>query len=413
MQDFSSSALIFIRVETRAGPYFDFRHGFHLCSPGLYPLKAFIRHELIVGWVAVCFGKKYQAQRIENRQCWCAFADDSREHCLRRGSLPIGEDIALEEVDMPSLKAPLAFVSLMLLTSSLFGCMPKSFSGLSTSEKAHAEQKLSSGTNAAESDKDAQVDEYSTTAIEPTAIAGAHLIDPKKLKIQRTSASADIRTDPAAVISMPSSQPKEADIELYTYDSVGKNFEISNDIMILNLKKVASTRAAPDGSFAIQASVTDAEWLFVKIADGDGASLKVSPKEPKNSIVWIDSDGNRPRVMDQASAYTLRGMISPTASLLEAIDRLKTTKACVDCDLNGADLRGQNWNAYNFMGAKLMGAKFNNSSITNSDLRNTDLRAVDFAVCYLALSDFTGAITTGANFQGADTQNATGLIISP
>jgi uncharacterized protein YjbI with pentapeptide repeats len=168
-----------------------------------------------------------------------------------------------------------------------------------------------------------------------------------------------------------------------------------------------------DGSFTLLANITSTDWLFVKVADSSGATLRVTPKEPKASLIWIDIDSNRPRSMDQATAYTLRGLISPAPGLLAAIDRLKTTKACVDCDLNGADLRGQNWNAYNFMGAKLMGAKFNNSSITNSDLRNTDLRYVDFSVCYLALSDFTGAQTAGAWFQGADTQNATGLVISP
>jgi uncharacterized protein YjbI with pentapeptide repeats len=271
---------------------------------------------------------------------------------------------------------------------------------------------LDGGTASSEAD-DKSSDEYSTTAIEPTSVAGGYLIDPKKLNIQRTASTVDIKADPAAVMQMPSALPKDADIELYAYDSLAKSFEVNNDIMILNLKKLAATRSAADGSFTFQAGITDSDWLFVKVADSNGGTLKVTAKEPKSSIVWIDSDGNRPRSLDQASAYTLRGLISPTASLLEAIDRLKTTKACVDCDLNGADLRGQNWNAYNLMGAKLMGAKFNNSSITNSDLRNTDLRAVDFAVCYLALSDFTGAQTAGANFQGADTQNATGLVISP
>jgi hypothetical protein len=291
--------------------------------------------------------------------------------------------------------------------------MPKTFKSLTPPENASAIQKLEAGTASTEAYKDNPTDEYSTTAIEPTSVAGGFLIDPKKLKIQRTAATVDIKSDSSAVMQMPSALPKDADIELYTYDSAAKNFEIQNEVMILNLKKIGATRSTADGSFALQASVTDSDWLFVKVADSNGATLKVTPKEPKSSIVWIDSDGNRPRSLDQASAYTLRGLISPTASLLEAIDRLKTTKACVDCDLNGADLRGQNWNAYNLMGAKLMGAKFNNSSITNSDLRNTDLRAVDFAVCYLALSDFTGAQTAGANFSGADTQNAIGLVISP
>jgi uncharacterized protein YjbI with pentapeptide repeats len=291
--------------------------------------------------------------------------------------------------------------------------MPKTFKSLSTADKPSTIQKLEGGGTTIEPEKETEPEEYSTTAIEPTSVAGGFLIDPKKLKIQRTAATVEIKTDPAAVIQMPSALPKDTDIELYAYDSVGKSFEANNDVMILNLKKLGGTRSAADGSFTLQASVTDMDWLFVKVADSSGATLRVTPKEPKPSIVWIDSDGNRPRSMDQASAYTLRGLISPTMTLLEAIDRLKTTKACVDCDLNGADLRGQNWNAYNFMGAKLMGAKFNNSSITNSDLRNTDLRFVDFSVCYLALSDFTGAQTAGANFQGADTQNATGLVISP
>lgn len=314
---------------------------------------------------------------------------------------------------MPSLKAPFARVAVVLLVSSWLGCMPKTFKSLSTTEKASSIQKLDGGVTTTETEKDNETDEYATTAIEPTSVAGGFLMDPKKLKIQRAAATVEIKADPAAVMQMPSALPKDTDIELYAYDSSSKNFEATNDVMILNLKKLGGTRSAVDGSFILQASVTDTDWLFVKVADSGGATLRVTPKDPRPSIVWIDSDGHRPRSMDQASAYTLRGLISPTMSLVEAMDRLKTTKACVDCDLNGADLRGQNWNAYNLMGAKLMGAKFNNSSVTNSDLRNTDLRFVDFSVCYLALSDFTGAQTAGANFQGADTQNAIGLVISP
>jgi hypothetical protein len=318
-----------------------------------------------------------------------------------------------EEVSMPSLKAPFTLVAVLIRTSLWMGCMPRTFKNLSPTDNPAPVQKLEAGTTSSEMDKADQAEEYSTTAIEPTSVAGGFLIDPRKLKVQRTASTVDIKSDSAAVTQMPSALPKDADIELYAYDSVTKNFEVQADFMILNLRKLGATRSAADGSFTLQAGVTDSDWLFVKVADSSGATLKVTPKESKPSVVWIDSDGNRPRSLDQASVYTLRGLISPTLTLLEAIDRLKTTKACVDCDLNGADLRGQNWNAYNFMGAKLMGAKFNNSSITNSDLRNTDLRAVDFAVCYLALSDFTGAQTAGANFQGADTQNAIGLVISP
>ncbi|HET9238301.1 MAG TPA: pentapeptide repeat-containing protein [Oligoflexus sp.] len=314
---------------------------------------------------------------------------------------------------MPSLKAPFAFVLVMLLTGSMMGCMPKNFKDISTTDNASAIQKLDVADAGAEAEKSGESDESSTTAIEPTSIAGGFLMDPKKLFIQRSGGTVDIKSDSAAVVQMPSGLPKDADIELYAYDSATRNFEASGDYLILNLKKLAATRALPDGSFTVQASIASSDWLFIKVADSSGATLRVSPKEPKSSIVWIDSDGNRPRSLDQASAHTLRGLISPTATLLEAIDRLRTTKACVDCDLNGADLRGQNWNAYNFMGAKLMGAKFNNSSITNSDLRNTDLRAADFSFTFLAFSDFTGAVTTGANFEGADTQNAIGLVISP
>lgn len=310
---------------------------------------------------------------------------------------------------MPSLKAPFVFVAVMLLTATMMGCMPRTFKSLSTTEKASSIQKL----DATEAEKDSEPDEYSTTAIEPTSIAGAFLIDPKKIKIQRTAATVEIKTDPAAVLQLPSALPKDTDIELYAYDSSSRSFEATLDVMILQLRKLGTVRSAADGSFTLQASVIDSDWLFVKVADSSGATLRVSPKELKASIVWIDSDGNRPRSMDQASTYTLRGLISPTVTLLEAIDRLKATKACVDCDLNGADLRNQNWNAYNFMGAKLMGAKFNNSAITNSDLRNTDLRFVDFSVCNLAFSDFSGAQTAGANFQGADAQNAIGLVINP
>lgn len=314
---------------------------------------------------------------------------------------------------MPSLKAPFALVAIMLFAGSWMACMPKTFKSLSTAEKNPAIQKLEGGATATDLEKESEPEENSTTAIEPTSVAGAFLMDPKKIKIQRTASTVDVKAETSAVMQLPSALPKDTDIELYAYDSASKNFEANNDVMILNLKKLGATRSLADGSFIMQASVTNTDWLFVKVADSSGATLRVSAKEPKPSIVWIDSDGNRPRSMDQASAYTLRGLISPTLSLLEAIDRLKTTKACVDCDLNGADLRGQNWNAYNLMGAKLMGAKFNNSSVTNSDLRNTDLRFVDFSVCFLALSDFTGAQTAGANFQGADTQSATGLVISP
>jgi uncharacterized protein YjbI with pentapeptide repeats len=90
------------------------------------------------------------------------------------------------------------------------------------------------------------------------------------------------------------------------------------------------------------------------------------------------------------------------------IDRLKATKSCVDCNLNGADLAsadlsGANLSSSYLIGANLSGADLSGASLTHARLHNANLANANLTRANLTFwADLSGANLTGANLTGAD-----------
>ncbi len=307
----------------------------------------------------------------------------------------------------------------IVLLSSLFllaqGCMPKGLQGKASMTKSElasqAQPENESALPENPSSEEGDGGESGKIANEPAAIAGSFLVDASKVKVSRTASTAEVSGDALAVLEMPGSRPKVLNVELYAYDSATRDIELQAGLLVLKLRKIASSQSAADGSFTLQSAISPSDWLFVNILSDPSNTLTIDPSKTQTTVVWIDNDGNRPRTLDQAAAHSLRGLISPSQSLIDSIALMRATSACVACDLNGADLRVNNINAYDLRGAQLIGAKFNGSSVTNSNLRYANLRGADFTNSFLAMTDFTGAQVTAANFKGSDTVSSIGLAL--
>jgi uncharacterized protein YjbI with pentapeptide repeats len=90
-----------------------------------------------------------------------------------------------------------------------------------------------------------------------------------------------------------------------------------------------------------------------------------------------------------AVALLLWAYSAVPASTADSVDvrRLRSTNACPDCNLSGADLSGANLQRANLRnadlrnanlsGADLRGANLRRANLSNADLRNADLRGAD------------------------------------
>lgn len=90
------------------------------------------------------------------------------------------------------------------------------------------------------------------------------------------------------------------------------------------------------------------------------------------------------------------------------LDRLKATKSCVDCNLNGADLAsadlsGVNLSSSYLIGANLSGANLTGASLAHARLNNANLANANLTKANLTFwADLSGANLIGANLTGAD-----------
>jgi hypothetical protein len=75
----------------------------------------------------------------------------------------------------------------------------------------------------------------------------------------------------------------------------------------------------------------------------------------------------------------------------EHLKRLKKTKNCINCDLQGANLNGAN-----LENADLQGANIEGTNLQGADLRNANIKGAN-----LEGSKLDGANLLGANLQGA------------
>jgi uncharacterized protein YjbI with pentapeptide repeats len=90
------------------------------------------------------------------------------------------------------------------------------------------------------------------------------------------------------------------------------------------------------------------------------------------------------------------------------LDRLKATKSCIDCNLNGADLasadlRGANLSSSYLIGANLSGADLSGATMAHVRLNSANLTHANLTRANLTFwADLSGANLTGANLTGAD-----------
>jgi serine/threonine protein kinase len=93
------------------------------------------------------------------------------------------------------------------------------------------------------------------------------------------------------------------------------------------------------------------------------------------------------------------------------IERLKTTKECIRCDLRGVDLSGEYLNGVNLMEANLEGAnlkrvKLKDANLKGANLSNTDLSNSDLSNAKLMGADLENADLSKTHFERANLMNA-------
>jgi len=119
-------------------------------------------------------------------------------------------------------------------------------------------------------------------------------------------------------------------------------------------------------------------------------SLKGVKKQPIGTEEAKESLRSTPegrRWLEEAAAFR-------TAQSLKrlSLKRLRETKNCPKCDLQGAKLQG----------ADLFGADLRNANLRNAELQGADLREANLSGALLAVADLRGAKLEGAKLKGAN-----------
>lgn len=93
-----------------------------------------------------------------------------------------------------------------------------------------------------------------------------------------------------------------------------------------------------------------------------------------------------------AAAVSAVGVMAARGADPEHVKKLRTTKVCVQCDLQDADLKGLD--------------------ARNGDVTKSDLRGADLYKAQLRGADLTGALFAGANLSGADLRDTKGASLA-
>lgn len=98
-------------------------------------------------------------------------------------------------------------------------------------------------------------------------------------------------------------------------------------------------------------------------------------------------------------------------SQAEAIEQLKTTRACVACDLSNADLEGMDLEGVNLeraqlKGANLSGSKLRKAYLMGANLQQATLSNADLRDARLAYSNLAEALLDEADLSGANLEHA-------
>ena len=76
------------------------------------------------------------------------------------------------------------------------------------------------------------------------------------------------------------------------------------------------------------------------------------------------------------------------------LEKLKTTKACVQCDLRRANLSGADLSGYDLSGAQLFGADLQHANLKGANLKGANLYEAKLKDADLSGADLSGAIWT-------------------
>jgi esterase/lipase superfamily enzyme/uncharacterized protein YjbI with pentapeptide repeats len=90
----------------------------------------------------------------------------------------------------------------------------------------------------------------------------------------------------------------------------------------------------------------------------------------------------------------------------QALEGLRSTRSCLDCDLSKADLSGVVHGAVDLRGANLQGAVLARADIPGARLANADLNGADLSDAVLEGASLIGASLEGANLEEATLREA-------
>ena len=122
------------------------------------------------------------------------------------------------------------------------------------------------------------------------------------------------------------------------------------------------------------------------------------------------------RLLLSSALTALLGVTSVVAFDQADLSTLRSTNACVGCDLseaflrlsvfNGADMSAANLEDTIFLETSAIGAIFVNAAMTGVGVDNTSMRDADFSGATMIEANFTNADLRSANFAGTDLTGA-------
>lgn len=282
-------------------------------------------------------------------------------------------------------------------------------SGMNDSPKTGQENGKDPGSAASGDGRADGSEDESKIASEPVAIGGAYLIEPGQVHPTVIGNSADMQGAPGSVKPQGSQENMERSIELVAFDMATYGIQTTATGFELNVRVLAKSGIAADGSFRVQGELKLGELLFLRAPARGATPVVIDSTKVDMGLVWLDPTGLILRHIDEQLAQTIKTLVTPSAAFQLATTRLGTTGQCRGCYLAGIDLSNSNIAGADLTDAVLTGAKFNQANVQYVKFIRADLRQAEFRNAALDFADFTGARLEGIITQGAAVSTAVNL----
>lgn len=238
-----------------------------------------------------------------------------------------------------------------------------------------------------------------------------YLIDPAKVVVEVKDGTYTISGNVGAVLN-GKGENTIATVTLIKISKAAPQFKKHNSDWQMEGTVLMSSPSAVDGSFHVLGAISSADLLFIKAAATESAVIHYVAINTDKANLWID--GTTARILDTAVAAQIVSQVAvESSSLARAVEQLKTTGKCRNCNLRGAELSNLSLPNCDLSFSDLTGAKVRSTNLDSCSFQNSNLSQVDFTQSILSNANLTQTDITGAIFVGAKVDGVVGQQISP